>query len=700
MDIQTQDGILLRGIPDGTPDDVIKARIQAIRGGQGPAAPVQAPAQPPTLFQKAQASIPGRVLQGARDGVDAMAQIAPRVLQGATEFMPILRLAGMDTSNPVSRFFGGEAERVDKLTAQNEKDYQAARQATSTDPGFDAARLLGNVISPANVVPAKALGAPVAKTVGELAKFGAKAGAVSAPLLSPVTDEESQKQFAQAKGLQTAAGAVTGAVLTPVLGKLAESIIQKVSSARANEMTLAQRSLETDRIIEAALREIQGTAKDVPPNILQGVRQQVNEALKTGKKLDAAALFRKQEFQKLGLEGTLGQITRDPTQFANERNLRAADPRLATRFNEQSRKLGETLSGFGAQEADEASVAGKKLIDALSNLDKQAGKQVTAAYTKARESSGREMEIPLQGLAQDLQTVIKDFGPANIPGAIRTRLGEFGLFGEKQTKAFTANDAEQVLQQINKLRGNDPAVNRALGEVGTAIKKSILAADDQGGVFAPARDLAAKRFKIQEMVPALKAAADGDASADKFVGQFLINGESDAVKTLAKVLSGADPQLYQQARSQFGAAIMRGAFGENAAGDKAIRPEMLAKTLRQIGTERLKAFFSPAEIEQMQRVARVGAWAESIPAASATNTSNSLTAALPFLAKIPGVSGGAELASALIRSAQNERTARLGLQANVPQGAADLTPQAQKRLIQALLASGTASGVVGAEGIR
>lgn len=32
MDIQTKDGILLRGIPDGTPDDVIKARIAKIRG--------------------------------------------------------------------------------------------------------------------------------------------------------------------------------------------------------------------------------------------------------------------------------------------------------------------------------------------------------------------------------------------------------------------------------------------------------------------------------------------------------------------------------------------------------------------------------------------------------------------------------------------------------------------------------------------
>jgi len=34
MDIQTKDGILLRNIPDGTSDDVIKARLQEIRGNK------------------------------------------------------------------------------------------------------------------------------------------------------------------------------------------------------------------------------------------------------------------------------------------------------------------------------------------------------------------------------------------------------------------------------------------------------------------------------------------------------------------------------------------------------------------------------------------------------------------------------------------------------------------------------------------
>ena len=47
MDVQTKDGILLRGIPDGTPDDVIKARIEKIRAEMSAESPTPKPMSPP-----------------------------------------------------------------------------------------------------------------------------------------------------------------------------------------------------------------------------------------------------------------------------------------------------------------------------------------------------------------------------------------------------------------------------------------------------------------------------------------------------------------------------------------------------------------------------------------------------------------------------------------------------------------------------
>ncbi|MCL5099121.1 MAG: hypothetical protein M1608_16610, partial [Candidatus Omnitrophica bacterium] len=51
MDIQTKDGILLRNIPDGTPEETIKARIASIRQERGTAAPaIDSPPSQPEKF--------------------------------------------------------------------------------------------------------------------------------------------------------------------------------------------------------------------------------------------------------------------------------------------------------------------------------------------------------------------------------------------------------------------------------------------------------------------------------------------------------------------------------------------------------------------------------------------------------------------------------------------------------------------------
>jgi hypothetical protein len=554
------------------------------------------------------------------------------------------------------------------------------------DAGFDAARLGGNILSPVNAAVAKVL--PAATTVAGRAATGAAAGGGSAALM-PVTGDD----YFGEKGAQVAGGAVTGGIATPIIGKLVDTIAPKVANlvtkmqGGPSTVQLAQNSLQTDLIIEQALKEIGATGNDVPPQMLQGIRQQVNEALRAGKKLDAAAQFRKQDFEGLGVKPMLGQITRDPTQFAMEKNLRSADPRLATASNEQTRALAERLRGFGANGAVEAPIAGDEFVGHLAGVDKQLGSQVSDSYKAARAAVGRDMEIPVSNLAQDMAKIKRDFG-SKIPDAVISRLDEFGVFSGKPQKILDMNEAEDILQQLNKLKGSDNGTNNALTAINKAVKNAIMEADDQGGVFAVPRNLAAQRFKLHDMVPALRAAAEGDASADKFVGQYLLRGETKDVKALADLLKKTSPELYDQARSQFGQEIVRAAYGENAAGDKALRPEMLAKALRQFGPKRLEAFFSQSEIDQMNRAARVGAYMESIPAGSPVNTSNSLTAALPFLAKIPGadkvaavLKAGAAIGSGL----RNANTVNNAVRAEVPATAAELSPQAKAALARALM---------------
>jgi hypothetical protein len=111
---------------------------------------------------------------------------------------------------------------------------------------------------------------------------------------------------------------------------------------------------------------------------------------------------------------------------------------------------------------------------------------------------------------------------------------------------------------------------------------------------------------------------------------------------MAALLKTKNPGAYKEARMQIGAELQRSAFGENVAGDALIKPAALATKIRQIGPQRLKAFFSDEEVTELNRIARVGAYINSPPGAAPVNFSNTASAlvsdALPW---IPGFLKGA-----------------------------------------------------------
>lgn len=71
MDIQTQDGIMLRGIPDGTPDEAIKVRLAQIRGQAQGSPPAPAPSAPIPQMNQLQARM-GIRGQRAGQGTDTL----------------------------------------------------------------------------------------------------------------------------------------------------------------------------------------------------------------------------------------------------------------------------------------------------------------------------------------------------------------------------------------------------------------------------------------------------------------------------------------------------------------------------------------------------------------------------------------------------------------------------------------------------
>ena len=154
-------------------------------------------------------------MMGLKDPISGAAQLVPRGLAYATSL-------GNNVTNPVSRFFDEEAQRVDEMVRQEQAAYLQNRAATG-ESGFDWGRLGGNVFNPANIIPAaRAAGlftraAPVTRAV-----IG---GAVSGSM-QPVTGDD----FAEEKAKQIALGGALGAggqVVFSALGRAANPLISK-----------------------------------------------------------------------------------------------------------------------------------------------------------------------------------------------------------------------------------------------------------------------------------------------------------------------------------------------------------------------------------------------------------------------------------------------------------------------------------------
>jgi hypothetical protein len=651
-----------------------------------------APRQPATLGQRLQTSLPGRIVQGMRDPLDGAAQLAPRALE-------FLSSAGGLAPNRVSEFFGSEAGRVDAMNAGNEQAYQGARAAVGQD-GFDGGRLLGNIASPVNLLAAKAAPIRGGMSLKTIAGRGAVAGGVGGAL-QPLNDPAAQQDFAGEKTVQALLGAATGAAVSPAIVRGAEAVTRRIA-APSGGAAAVRAAQQVDDQVRQALREIGQDAASVPEDVLRSLRQQALTSLKQGKKLDVAAALRASDFEALGMQPLRGQVTRDPMQFARERNLRGIEgvgERITARLIEQRRTMGDTLRNFSGG-ASERADAGQRIVDALQATDEKMGKNVSALYNAARASSKADLDIPLQGLAQDVADVVDRFGD-KVPSGVMNQVRSLGLLGGTQKRVFTLADADRVSKVINDNVGNDPATNAALTALRQSLKRAVESAvPNADNPFAPAVRAAAERFQLRDAIPALRVAAQGGANEDAFVRQFVLRSRPTEVRKLAELLAKESPDAFSQARQQMGAFLERSAFGTNLAGDRAFAPERFAASLDSLGTARLKAFFKPEEITQLRALARVGAYIGSEPTASAVNRSNTAGAGANILGRllrgVPGVDAARAIGRSVAQPVINNNRLTQALSAQIPQTAADLTPEQARLLARIAGPLIVGSGVAGA----
>lgn len=625
---------------------------------------------------------------------DLRGSVYGRVMQGMAD--PVVGLVQLGANAAGSIFGDGISSSVNKAITDKEKQYEASR-ASQASTGFDPLRLAGNVLSPVNLAAASAIPA-VGTTMGRVglgASLGA-AGGASEPVL------DTSEGYWGNKAKQIGAASAVGAVATPIFGKVADAIVRKLPMSAADvQVTGVKASMMADNVVADAVQQTGQSINDIPKPQLDALRKQVIDSLKAGKQIDAAALMRQQDFKSLGISPLQGQITRDPLQFAREQNLKGVagvGDEIALRLNSQDGNLRKFISGF-SNGADEAYPAGVQLSQDLAAVDSSMRKRVFSLYEQARQSAGKDLDVPLTGLAQDYADVLHRFGN-KVPDGVVNQFKALGLdpaTPSNQKKIFTIEDADKLLKTINDNVGNDITSNRSLDVLRNAVKSAVTSVDATGGPFAPAVQAAASRFRVHEAVPALEAAANGSAVPDSFVNKFVINGRVDEVTKMAKLLS---PESFNQARAQLGQKLHRAAFGMDSVGDKGFSQERFNKAVSDIGTDKLKVFFTPAEVDQIKTIGRVAAYIHSLPSASPVNTSGTAAALFSLLQHIPGLPAGFSVANSLKNTVQRGAQVRSSLAAQVPVSAADLAPNQPNRLAALIAAGAFGSGSAAASAQR
>ena len=496
--ITTRDGITLQGIPDDVPADApeLKQRVQQIRQQLQSGGAPGGPAGKASDGDKASG-----FLMGLRDPIDAGAQVLRRLVPDSVgNAVDELGNKLADMGLPVARSNG--VQGVDQIVKDVNQRYEAGREAAGRE-GFDWMRLGGNIVNPVNALAAPEMAA--ARTVGQLARAGAQAGAVGG-LLQPVV-EQGEGGFWGKKAEQAALGAVTGAAATPALAK-AGTAAAKGAKAVTQRLT-APPGVNVDVAITNVLRAA-GDAEGIDPAqlpkvVLDSVRRQVGEALQAKQKLEPAAILRRAQAEAVGLSGdaapTLGQVTRDPIQFAQEKNLsgvvlntgRGQGNPLSDRFQAQAKALQGVFDLAGAREATDRVTGGQTLIDALRAYDVPIKAGVDGAYENARAmAQGRLAELERGHFSRtanealdrgmwgrfvppEIRGLLNDITEGKVPFNVESEVQIDGILSAAQRKAQ---------------RAGDDATSSALGVIRDALRGTPLAAADAapagGGAVAGA----------------------------------------------------------------------------------------------------------------------------------------------------------------------------------------------------------------------
>jgi len=600
----------------------------------------------------------GRGMMDLYQGVKQLGLIISDAFTGKKDADVYTKQVGKEIAN-YERGRGGQA-KMGQTIAGNEtiSAYQPRQPAA-----FDWFRLAGNILNPTVLAPASIGGNLATKTVAATATGAGVTGLMFNP------EGESRAEKMALGG--TVAGAIPGGaqLVTGAARKGVNASADLISRSVGNGMN----TLALTQQLEAIVSRAGGDWVSLNPQIQESLRSEAVRQLAVGN-LNPDALVRVARAQMLDprLQLTRGQATRAPADWQTEQNLRGIQvvgDDLRTRFGEQGQILGEQAERLRGTNVTPYQ-AGDRAVSTIQQKARETGDEVSALYTAARDTVGAQANVPLGPMHIRAMAALNDFDDV-IPSPIKARLEALGIgrMGPtKATKAFTVEEAEALDKLINRRwdASNRP-LTAALGQIKGAIRESLDSIGDEVGAdaaaaFRVAKGRAAERF--DEFGQRIAKAASDDVAPDKFVRKFVVNGDVRDITSLVRTLTTGSPEQIIRGNAALGsirAATLTELFERNGAlADGVLSGAKLDRALKDIGPERIRAIFTPAQVQQLELLRRVSLDLTKPPPLADINysrTAGALANLLGSISKVPGLGFMGKMAQGEIERGQAKTSA-------------------------------------------
>lgn len=425
------------------------------------------------------------------------------------------------------------------------------------------------------------------------------------------------------KGTQAGLGALGGAVLPEVFrggvkglaytGQKALSAGRKIGSMMQSDAVLGKQISDAIKQSVPDFPDFASLNKGMQENLLADARRQLSV---TGQ-LNPESLTLMRDYEALGLQPTLGQVTRDPRQFAREINLAQLEgvgEDLLQRRRENVATLQAKLSEMKTGEAKQPIDVGIAAREAVGERVKKTGiygemgKKIDDMWEAARTAKGSDAVLPFEEYNARIADTLDNFEDV-IPAPIAKRLAEFG--NPESGRLFSISEAAKFRTLINQRMGENPAQAKALGQLKRQLDDFIVGtADSLGGPmqvslaedaikkFQTAAKASAKRAQLFEADP-LDAIVSGRVSPDDFFKKYVLGGKVEDMAAVRDLLLRKDISPELQAKGAAAWENMRGQTIQHLMdkafpGGEGFSQDAYRRALEGLGP-RMEVLFTPEE---------------------------------------------------------------------------------------------------------